>query len=322
MTQPERDKSGTAAGGKNSADEVGRYLTLLAEGAAMNVPEYGDDASYKKFRTNVGGLTQRISDKLPKDDKLELIQQIVHEFEGYRKVVEDEFRDRRVGWRALTATMLQYILGLLTISPVSTEAAPLVQRVGSLLTGAEIQAFQILLTEFLRLGGEKAEKIRAARIMPANSAEINHNAAGLRGSAAAVEHIQGIMDREVQGFVVLFRLGCMEVIGERFGEEAVQDSLMAVAAFLTNSLRSDDVIYHWSDSSLLAVLQTPASQPVIVSAIQRVVNSNRDITIQTGGHAVMVRIPLDSEVTPISRLHVADDLYKLLPEQTREWAGR
>jgi hypothetical protein len=109
------------------------------------------------------------------------------------------------------------------------------------------------------------------------------------------------------------------MIGERFGAEAVQDSLMAVSAFLTHSLRSDDAVYHWSDSSLLAILQTPVSVPILTAAMRRIVDNNRDITIRIGGRTVMLRIPLEFEVTPIDQLRTAEDLHKLSAPSARKW---
>jgi GGDEF domain-containing protein len=121
------------------------------------------------------------------------------------------------------------------------------------------------------------------------------------------------MEKGGRGFVVLFQLGMLDVIGERFGVEAVQDSLMAVSAFLTSSLRNDDAIYHWSDSSLLAILQSPSSEQILTAAMRRIVDNNRDISIQIGGRSVMLRIPLDFEMIPIGMLNSAEDLYKLSP---------
>ena len=119
------------------------------------------------------------------------------------------------------------------------------------------------------------------------------------------------MDKNGSGFVVLFKLGCLDMIGKRFGWEAVQDSLMAVSAFLTHSLRSDDGIYHWNDSSLLAVLNSPAPESMLQTAMQRIVDNNRDITIQIDNRPVMLRVPLEFDITPISRLNSPEDLYRL-----------
>ncbi len=293
----------------------GRFLTLLTEGVASNMPDIGGE-SYREFRENMNRLALRIPDWLPDDDKLQLVQEIIREFERYRKAVDDEFRERRNGWRALTTMLVRYVLGLLNIDPSNAEAAPLLQRIGSLLNGAETQAYRILLADFLRLNGKADPSESTSTLREANRAVSNDNAAGLRGGGVAVEQIKEIMDKDSVGYVVIFRLGCMGVIEERFGHEAVEDSLMAVAAFLTHALRSDDTIYHWSDTSLLAILKSSASHKAILAAIQRIIDSNRDITIQVDNHTVMVRVPLDFEVFPISVLQTPNDLYKLLPEHS------
>jgi GGDEF domain-containing protein len=312
------DKPESAASGENTDGNAGRCLTLLAEGAAMNMPEF-DAETYKEFRASVSKLAFNLPDRLPEDDKLAIVQEIIHEFERYRRTLDDEFQERRVGWRDLMSMVLRYLFGLMNIDPNSAEAAPLVKRAGSLLTGAETQTFRILLTDFLRVGATNNPRARISPPEAADGTAANHNAAGLRGKDSAVEHMGKIIDKGLQGYVVFFRLGCMNLIGERFGEEAVQDSLMTVAAFLTSQLRSDDAIFHWSDSSLVAILQSPASQQVMTSAVQRIINSNRDITIRTGDHAVMVRVPLTFEMTPVNWLRAGDDLYKLLPQEAKAW---
>lgn len=297
-------------------ESSGRFLTLLAEGLAVNMPDIGND-SYREFRSNLSRLALQIPDRLPDEDKLKIIQGIIHEIERYRKAVDDEFRERRSGWRALATMMLRYILGLLNIDPVSTEAASLLQRTASLLHGAETQAFRILLTDFLRLNDQSNSSGTNSSLRDASRSVSNDNATGLRGGGVAVKHLKDIIAKDIQGFIVIFRLGCMDVIEERFGVNAIQDSLMAVAAFLTHSLRNEDTVYHWSDNALLAILPSTASQKAMLAAVQRIVDSNRDITIQVDNHTVMVRIPLDFEVFPINLLRSPDDLYKLLPQSSQ-----
>jgi len=295
----------------------GRFLTLLSEGISVNMPDIGTE-SYREFRTNMSRLAMQIPDRLPEDDKLKIIQGIIHEIERYRQAVDDEFRERRNGWRALTTMLLRYILGLLNIDSVSAEAASLLQRISSLLHGAETQAFRILVTNFLRLNDRNNSSGERSSLGKASRSDSNDNATGLRGGGVAVRHLRILIDKEIQGYIVIFRLGCMDVIEERFGIGAVEDSLMAVAAFLTHSLRNEDTVYHWSDNSLLAILPSPASQKAMLAAVQRIVDSNRDITIQVDNHIVMVRVPLDFEVFPINLLRSPDDLYRLLPQSAQE----
>jgi GGDEF domain-containing protein len=127
------------------------------------------------------------------------------------------------------------------------------------------------------------------------------------------------MERGGNGFIALFRLGCLEIISQRFGMEAVQDCVMAVSAFLTHNLHSGDAIFHWSDSSLLVVLEGRPNDKILTAELQRIVVQNREITVIIEGRNVMLRIPLDFDLTPIEVLHSAEDLYKLSPKPPTQW---
>lgn len=293
-----------------------RYLTLLIEGTAINMPEI-DSASFKDFRAGIARLAIKIPDRLPDNDKLALIREVIREFERYRNRADAVMRERLSSWRTLVVKLLAELLPRVGIDSSTAEAAPLVQRVGSLLTSEEIQGFRIQLANLLRLESHPAAQ--ASNLRATDHSVSNHNATGLRGGGAAVEHLERIIERGGNGFVVLFGLGCLDVIGERFGPEAIQDSVMAVSAFLAQSLRSDDAIYHWSDSSLLAILESHASEQMLSAAMQRVVNNNRDITIQLNDRTVMLRVPLHFQINPISHFQSANDLYKLAPEQVKPW---
>jgi len=305
-------RSPSSAKGESSPAALERSLTLLVEGMAQHVPEI-DAHSYKELRERVAQLALKIPDRLPEDDKLELIQDVLYEFGRYHDSAELALRERLSAWRALTSKLLDELLVRLGIDSASADAAQLTRRIASLLTVEEIHAFLVLLAEFLRVSKVDGQAAKASSLKVADRTTANDNASGLRGGGAAVEHVKKIMDQGGAGFVVLFQLGLLDVINQRFGVEAVQDSLMAVSAFLTSSLRNDDAIYHWSDSSLLAVLQSPSTVQILTAAMRRIVDNNRDITIQVGGRSVMLRIPLEFDMIPIGMLTSAEDLYKLSP---------
>ena len=86
---------------------------------------------------------------------------------------------------------------------------------------------------------------------------------------------------------------------------------MAVSAFLTHCLHSDDAIYHWNDSTLLAILQGRTSEPIVSAELKRIASHNRDVTVIIDGRTIMLRIPLEFELTPIDCLRSANDLYKI-----------
>ena len=286
-----------------------RCLTLLIDGAALNVPEV-DAEGYRLFRANVARLSQQMPDRLPQEEKLALIRAAVHEFETYRGTAETALRERQAGWRALAAGLLHELLANLGIPATSPSASPLLGQVGQLTTAPEIEAYRASLNEFLRPGGA-AGSHAAASLRKADRSTANDNAAGLRGGGAAIEHLDSVMKAGRHGFVTLFRMSCLDVINQRFGMDAVEDCLMAVSAFLTHSLRGDDRIFHWSDSSLLAILLDRPNEQIVTAELQRIANQNRDITINVNGRIVMLRIPLAFELIPIERLHTADEIGRL-----------
>jgi len=290
---------------------VERCLTLLVEGAAAGVPEV-DAETYRVFRSNVGKLALQLPDRLPDEDKLALTRSILYEFESYRNGAEAALREQLAAWRGAVASLMGELLANLGVDPASADAAPLLQLVKRLTTGGEINAWREKLELFLHpLDGKGPAQDMAARLRAADCSTANDNAAGLRGGGSAVEHLRRIMANGGDGYIVLFRLSCLDVISQRFGAEAVEDCLMAVSAFLTSGLESDDAIYHWSDSALLAILQGRYSEFMVSAELDRIISQNRESSINVAGRAIMLRIPISFEVIPINRLRSADDLLRI-----------
>ena len=280
-----------------------RCLTQLVEGAAAGVPEI-DVESYREFRARVKELARQLPDRLPDEEKQALIQFIVREFEDYRKDAEDALREQLTAWRSLVTFLLSELLTSLAVDTASSDATPLLQLVKRL--------WRVKLDRFLHpLDGKGPAYDLAARIKAADCSTANDNAAGLRGGGSAVEHLREIMERGGDGFIVLFRLSCVDVISQRFGSAAVEDCLMAVSAFLTAGLESTDAIFHWSDCALLAILQGRFSDLLVSAELERIISQNRESSINVAGRAIMLRIPLAYELTPINRLHSADDLLRI-----------
>ena len=293
-------------------------MTLLVEGVALNVPAI-DGETYKEFRAKVGQLALQIPDRLPDEEKLFQIRAILHEFEMYREGSEKALRERQNAWRSVVTTMLRELLASLGIGNASSGAAPLGAKVAALETAVEVLAWRAELDELLHPAGLSDLSANRSSLKALDRSTANDNAAGLRGGGSAVEHLRRILERGGNGFIALFKLSCLDVINQRFGQEAVQDCLMAVSAFLTSSLNSDDAIYHCNDSTLLAILQGRAHQEMVTAELQRIVSQNRETNVRMGGRLVMLRIPIVFELTPIDRLHDADDLFKLTEKKASQW---
>jgi GGDEF domain-containing protein len=307
----------TGLGGANSTEKTAvelpnpeRVLTMVVEGAARGVPEV-DGKEYKEFRANLAKLALQLPDRLPEKEKLAQVRGILREFENYRTRSEAELRARTTDWRAIVSLLFRELLKSLGIDTTTPNAAKLLQNVATAASSQDIRDFHELLDAFLHPDGADSTPAEASQFRKADHTTANDNAAGLRGGGAAVEHVRRIMESGDQAFIVLFRLSCLNMISQRFGPEAVEDCLMAVSAFLTQSLKSDDAIYHWSDSSLLAVLQGRANEQILTAELDRIVMQNRETTVCIGGRATMLRIPITFDLTPIECLKSAEDLYKI-----------
>jgi GGDEF domain-containing protein len=297
-------------GENRTMNEAERTLTLLAEGAALAVPEI-DTQAYQDFHGKVRALSARLPDRLPEQEKLALVRSIVGEFDVYRKCTETELRNRAKEWRVVVEMLLRDLLRSLGIQEGVTNASQLLKRIGGVTTADEIGRLHEAIDLFLHPKGVGSAPVEASQFRTANHSTENDNAADLRGGGSAVAHLARIMEQGGRGFIVLFRLNCLNMIHQRFGAETVEDCLMAVAAFLTQNLHSDDQTYHWSDSSLLSILQGRVNVPILTAELERIVLKNRETCVNIGGRATILRIPITFAITPIDQLETAEDLLKI-----------
>jgi GGDEF domain-containing protein len=307
----------TGLGASNSTDKrpvelpnPERVLTLVVEGTALGVPEI-DVESYREFRANVAKLSLQLPDRLPEEEKLAQMRLVLREFENYRSRSEAELRNRTTEWRAVVSFLFRELLGNLGIDASAPNPSGLILNLAGVTTAQSAQEFHDGLEAFLHPTGADSAPAEASHFRTADHSTANLNASGLRGGGSAIEHVKRLLESGGNAFIVLFRLSCLNMVNQRFGPEAVDDCLMAVSAFLTQSLHSDDAIYHWSDSSLLAILQGRANDQILTAELERIAMQNRETTVNIGGRATMLRIPITFDVTPIERLKSADDLYKI-----------
>jgi GGDEF domain-containing protein len=299
-----------------------RCVTLLLEGAMLRAPEI-DAASYREFRTNLNRLAMQIPDPGTPEDKLILLRMIAHEFENYHDASNKALRERMAGWRGLAVKMAQELLTRSGIDPASPNAALLIKEGAELTASDEIQNFRSKLEAMLRphhgaaqgtpgAGFSSSVSSATDTLKSAIGTTVTHTVTtGLPGKEEAVERLREHIARGGRGFLVLFRLSCLDVIRQRFGSDAVQDSVVAVSNFLASSLHTGDTVFQWSNASLLAILPGRSSEQILAAELQRMVMSNRDTNVNIGGRLVMVRIPISFELTAIDQLQSADDLFNI-----------
>jgi GGDEF domain-containing protein len=287
-----------------------RALGLLLEGAAINLPQI-DPELHRRFRSGI--LRSSISLIQPQSEQhlLNIIASLVHEFETYRTDSEATLDVRLKEWRLLTGMVINLLATRDKIDHRSESWAKIAVSLSTAVTADEIESLRATLEKLFQASGEEQSTKRAKETEEQDRSTANDNAAGLRGGGAAIEHISAMIAQSRPGYVGLFRLSCLDVVGERFGPEGIQDCLMAVSAFLIQNIRAEDSIYHWSESSLLAVCDRKIREDILAAEFNRVLSRNREFTINIEDRAIVLRIPVTLDLFPITQFKSADDLQNL-----------
>jgi len=287
-----------------------RALGLLVEGAAINFPR-PDPEAYARMRSAILRDSIRLAEPLAEPELLRTVQAIIQQFVSYSSHTAEVLEDRRRAWRHMAGMLIRFLSERSKVKPDSEEWTAIGLQLGEASTAAEIQALRERLQAMLAHNAVAGAARQAQLDEEPDRSVANDNAAGLRGGGAAVEHVRAMIAKSRPGYVGIFRLSCLDVVGARFGQEGIQDCLMAVSAFLIANLRGEDSVYHWSETSLLAVCDRKIREDTLSAELNRVLQRNRDFTIQIGNSTIMLRIPIELELFPIDAFQSADDLQKL-----------
>lgn len=296
--------------GNTSGESAARSLSTLIQGVAGNLPEI-DAETYRAFREHISSVLDQVPEKLPDAERMALVREVIREVGNYRAGSERSLRVTVTRWRILAAKLVREVVAGSGVNATSDRALQLLEKVETLTTSTDVEHYSGMVDEFLRNSQRWSDGAFVSQLTTTDQSTTNDNAAGLRGGGSAVEQVGRIIENNGNGFVTLFRIGCLDVISERYGMDAVADCLITVASHLTRSLRREDGIFHWSDSSLLALLRGRPNEQIVYGEVQRIASQNREITIQIGGRMVMLHVPLSFEIVPISSLISADELYNL-----------
>ncbi len=293
-----------------------RGLGLLLEGAAINQPQI-DLPAYRRFRSAILRDSIHLTEQQTESELLSNVATIVGSFESYRTDSETTIEARQKEWRQTISQLVGMLAAHLKIDQKSEALTSVSVELNAAVTVEEIQQLRIQLHNLFHRSDEQIAALHAELSEEQDRSTANDNAAGLRGGGAAIEQVRSMIDQDKPGYIALFRLSCLDVVGERFGAEGIQDCLMAVSAYLIETMRSEDTIYHWSESSLLAVCDRKVREDIITAELNRVLAHNRDFTIKIGDRTIMLRIPIDMQLFPITYFNSAEDLQRLPTERSR-----
>lgn len=293
-----------------------RGLGLLLEGAAVHQVQI-DLSTYQRFRSAILRDSIRLTEPQAEADLLQTIGTIIREFETYRIDCETTLTARQKEWRQIVSVLMNLLAVRDRVDTGSGLWTKLVSQLTAAASMDEIQALRAKLQTLFQRAGEESVARQAEQQEEQDRSTANDNAAGLLGGGAAIEQVRSMLAAGRPGYVGLFSLSCLDVVGERFGPEGMQDCFMAVSAFLIQAMRAEDKVYHWSESTLLAVCDRKVREEVLAAELNRVLAHNRDFTIQIGSRTIMLRIPIELQLFPTTHFDSADDLQKLSSTQVR-----
>ena len=124
---------------------------------------------------------------------------------------------------------------------------------------------------------------------------------GLPGPTQARELLTPLFGGDHQTYVILFKLPVLETIEERYGEEAGADYLINAAHFLTQSLRSDDRLFHWGRYVLMAVVRRTVSPAAVRMEVARLISAPADQVLEIHGRSIMVATAIDCDFRSVSQ---------------------
>ena len=131
---------------------------------------------------------------------------------------------------------------------------------------------------------------------------------GLPGPSQARELLTPLFGADHHTYVILFKLTMLETIEERYGEEAGADYLINAAQYLTQSLRSEDRLFHWGRYVLMAVVRRTVSPVAVRMEVARLTSSPGDQVLDVRGRSIMVATSINSEFKPVSQFSTLGEM--------------
>lgn len=131
---------------------------------------------------------------------------------------------------------------------------------------------------------------------------------GLPGPSQATQFLAPLFGGDHHCFVALLKLSVLETIEERYGEEAAADYLISSAQFLMQSLRSDDLLYHWGRYVLMAVVRRTVSPAAVRMEFARLTSAGGDHVMEVKGRSIMVATSINFDLKPVAQFSSLDGL--------------
>lgn len=287
--------------------EVERFLVQLLD--SIGGQRFDDrTSSYAEFHEKMSGMAQRLSECSTLDEKFLALQQTLYEIHRYQESKAKDLRKPEFTWRALAATLL---CALFTPHDAKRLSAGKDRLLGEAMLrdlNDGVDTFEGAMRSQPEQDVENRPWVDEWR--PSFEAELNPTS--LRCGDAALSRVEELLQRGAKGFAIVFRLGCLDVVGERFGLEALEESVRAVTGYLSESIQRYGELFYWNESTFVTVVETRAPEKSFRTTIVQIVNNNRSAFVQVGDHLVLLQMPLEFEMFSILGMKSAKEFCERL----------
>lgn len=131
---------------------------------------------------------------------------------------------------------------------------------------------------------------------------------GLPGPTQAKQYLSSLLGVDPHAFVVLFKLTALQMLEQRYGEEAFSDYINIEAQYLMQALRSEDRLFHWGRDVLMAVVRRQLSSTALRLEISRLITGGREHVIEVNARRVMVARTMEFDLLPASSFPTIDHM--------------
>jgi CheY-like chemotaxis protein len=138
----------------------------------------------------------------------------------------------------------------------------------------------------------------------------NEGPTGLPGPSQARSHLAPLFKVDIKSYVVLFKITMLQTIEERYGEEAAGDYLNFAAQFLTQSLRPEDRLFHWSRDILMATVRRQTTQGAVRMEMDRLTLGGGGCVLDVNGKKIMTACAVAFDLLPVSQFSNIDEMLK------------
>ena len=132
--------------------------------------------------------------------------------------------------------------------------------------------------------------------------------AGLPGPSQARSELKARFGNDAQCFVVLVKLTLLPTVEERYGEIAAAEYLLAAYQFLSDVLKTNDRIFHWSRDVLMMVLHRQISPSAVRMELARFLAESPQHLIEVDNRKIMMAISLTFDLLPIAQFSSFDEM--------------